>query len=287
MATGGQLPACFKSNKLLEKPDAILDEIVRQSEDSMIVRMATMARLGKPLPYGNFGDVIVVNRDALSEKTFDKLLITADQILCGLNSTRKEINKRVKRLLGYDVNKLSEGEKVICHVNNWSIYLDEDDKYNLVNGTMGTVSEIITTDPKTGAGRMTIKPDFLDEESPEIVFDNKYFETGEFSYDMHQRVYLLANGGFKLKKKVDKKRQNETESEYRDRLIEEITAIRTSLKEEQIVQFSEGYCISVHKSQGSEYSNVVVIDESSRFGEPNKHLYTAITRAKEKLVIIR
>ena len=33
-------------------------------------------------------------------------------------------------------------------------------------------------------------------------------------------IFLLMVAPFKLKKKVDKKRQNETESEYRDRLIE-------------------------------------------------------------------
>ncbi|MGN0805755.1 MAG: ATP-binding domain-containing protein, partial [Candidatus Coproplasma sp.] len=42
------------------------------------------------------------------------------------------------------------------------------------------------------------------------------------------------------------------------------------------------------KSQGSEFDKVVVFDESYAFKEDkNRWLYTAITRAKEKLVLVR
>lgn len=55
----------------------------------------------------------------------------------------------------------------------------------------------------------------------------------------------------------------------------------------EICQFDFSYAISCHKSQGSEWSNVCVFDESNCFkADKFKWLYTAITRAKDRLVIV-
>ena len=52
-------------------------------------------------------------------------------------------------------------------------------------------------------------------------------------------------------------------------------------------KFSLAYAISIHKSQGSEYDNVVVILANSfKRMFYNKLIYTAVTRAKESLIII-
>lgn len=52
-------------------------------------------------------------------------------------------------------------------------------------------------------------------------------------------------------------------------------------------EFTHAYAISVHKSQGSEYANVIVIIPSNmKRMLYNKLLYTAVTRAKKGLVII-
>lgn len=52
-------------------------------------------------------------------------------------------------------------------------------------------------------------------------------------------------------------------------------------------EFTHAYAISVHKSQGSEYDNVIVVIPSNmKRMLYNKLLYTAVTRAKKGLVII-
>lgn len=52
--------------------------------------------------------------------------------------------------------------------------------------------------------------------------------------------------------------------------------------------FAFGYAITCHKSQGSEWDKIVVLDESNVFhGASRQWLYTAITRAAEKVVILR
>ena len=58
-------------------------------------------------------------------------------------------------------------------------------------------------------------------------------------------------------------------------------------KPESIYQELEyGYAITCHKSQGSEFKKVLVIEEVLNSAHHRRWLYTAVTRASEKLVLI-
>ncbi|MFE0391714.1 ATP-binding domain-containing protein [Bacillus licheniformis] len=50
--------------------------------------------------------------------------------------------------------------------------------------------------------------------------------------------------------------------------------------------FDYGYVITCHKSQGSQWEKVVVIDEVLDRNMHHRWLYTAITRSTEKLVLV-
>lgn len=53
-------------------------------------------------------------------------------------------------------------------------------------------------------------------------------------------------------------------------------------------QLDFGYAITVHKSQGSQWENVTILDESYCFRDMwQKWLYTAVTRASEKITIVK
>lgn len=55
-------------------------------------------------------------------------------------------------------------------------------------------------------------------------------------------------------------------------------------------EFTYGYALTVHKSQGSQWPNVMIIDESHVFRDTStrrKWLYTAITRAADAVTIVR
>lgn len=52
--------------------------------------------------------------------------------------------------------------------------------------------------------------------------------------------------------------------------------------------FDFGYALTVHKAQGSQWDNVVLFDESYAFKETRQRwLYTAITRAAQRLTVVR
>ena len=51
--------------------------------------------------------------------------------------------------------------------------------------------------------------------------------------------------------------------------------------------FDFGYALTVHRAQGSQWSNVFIVDESEVFrASPQKWLYTAITRAIDRVTIL-
>lgn len=52
--------------------------------------------------------------------------------------------------------------------------------------------------------------------------------------------------------------------------------------------FDYGYALTVHKAQGSQWDNIVLFDESFAFRDTRQRwLYTAITRAAERLTVVR
>lgn len=58
-------------------------------------------------------------------------------------------------------------------------------------------------------------------------------------------------------------------------------------KRSKIQEFTFGWAITCHKSQGSQWDDVMVFDESASFREYGRNwLYTAVTRAAEKVTVI-
>ena len=54
------------------------------------------------------------------------------------------------------------------------------------------------------------------------------------------------------------------------------------------VEFDHGYALTVHKAQGSQRPNIFIVDESMRFRHDwRRWLYTAITRASDRVVILK
>lgn len=76
---------------------------------------------------------------------------------------------------------------------------------------------------------------------------------------------------------------NEIESTIEIDFIDSIV----TYKKDKFDNFSHAYAISIHKSQGSEYDNVVIIlSKSFKRMFYNKLIYTAVTRAKKGLILI-
>ncbi len=87
------------------------------------------------------------------------------------------------------------------------------------------------------------------------------------------RVTAVAGNDWNRKYTIRYKR---TRNENPEIIYDELTAI---------MKVYYGYCITVHKSQGSEYDTVILVLPQTRLLDL-RLLYTAVTRAKRKLIII-
>ena len=233
---------------MLASPHIFLDEVVRQAEGNSIVRLAHAIRNREPIEPFSDENVQMYPKEELSTG----MLLWADQILCGKNATRHELNKIVREELGHTGNMPVVGDKIILTRNNWEFV--NADGNPIINGLIGNITKVSEPirDPRGNIinqasvyGYMNFMPDFNTAEFKNVKFDALPFLTGENSYVFDQK----AKGAEKI----------------------------------NTVDF--GFAITTHKSQGSEYSKVLGVEERLNGKNHRKWLYTMITRASEKLVL--
>lgn len=255
-----QLPPVDKDgqNHLLDNPDIFLDEIMRQALDSDIIRLSMKIRHHES--FDNFAghDAQVIDYEELNTG----MLLWADIILCATNRTRQELNAQVRQLMGYE-GTVTEGDKVICTRNYWNTFGSMGNP--LINGCIGYLKRPYTS--------FIHYPQYMKRalgQAGTVETIESFFETdfGE-RYSIMADKKMLVTGQPSLTRKM----------EY----------MLNSKKKSYPLQFEYGYAITCHKSQGSEFPNVLVIEEGFPFvkEEHARWLYTAVTRASEKLVLVR
>ena len=110
-------------------PDVMLTEIHRQAEDNPIVRLSQVVRSGGELREGTYGESRVIRRAAIDAKQ----VLEADQVLVGVNRTRRAYNLRMRALNGFDQPLPAAGDRLVC--------LRNDRTKGLINGSLWRVEE--------------------------------------------------------------------------------------------------------------------------------------------------
>ena len=129
----GQLPPIKGEGAFTRgEPDVMLTGIHRQAAESAIVRLATLARQGQPIPIGAHDAFVWTMRrgDVPPEQ-----LLNGGQVICGRNDTRRILNAAMKQAAGFrSVHPEGRGEKIICLRNRHDL--------GLVNGMFLELSDI-------------------------------------------------------------------------------------------------------------------------------------------------
>jgi len=135
MGDPGQLPPVRGQGAFTaRRPDVFLQEIHRQAADSPIIRLATLARQGKPLPVGDYGQGVQVLK--LDGGTYHHVFDKGTQVLCGLHKVRWRITAMMRERLGFAGPLPLAGERLICRRNNYEL--------GLFNGTLAHLGQDAT-----------------------------------------------------------------------------------------------------------------------------------------------
>lgn len=223
----GQLEPIGDNPMLMKSPQVKLEKIHRQAEGNPII---TYAHKLRQKHWPKITDTIV---QMTPKKQITKETLTGvDQIICGKNKTRVQINKECRNLLGYPKDTPVVGDKVICLKNNR--------KFGIYNGLQGVILEITQ-----------VNSNGIDSTFMRIALDGG----GEFYGEIHPDQFNLEKG---FPEDADWK-SDETYWDY-------------------------AYAVTCHKSQGSEWNKVLVIEEYLPVWDMAKWRYTAATRASEELI---
>lgn len=134
-------------------PDFELTEIFRQ-EDEPLIGMANDVRQGKFLRTGSYGDHATVHRNT---DVLDELAPQADQIICGKNETRHEINAVMREVYGRSGPLPVVGDRLVC--------LKNDPEQDLLNGQIWIVTSDAEYETKL---QKTYTVEAFNEDTPDV-----------------------------------------------------------------------------------------------------------------------
>lgn len=244
----GQLPPIQGEGAFTkDAPDIMLTEIHRQAAESAIIRLATMARQGEPIGFGQYDSHVWKMRkcDVSPEQA-----LRGGQVICGMNATRLQLNNAMRRAAGFGPGCLPTGpaEKVIC--------LKNQNDLGLINGMFITLDDIVDE------GSLYFSAVVTDEDGNRI---------GPPQQDGSRGRLRIYKGHFEDHVAFDKQRHD-----------------RDWKSKRMLTEATFGWAITGHKSQGSQWENVVVWDDGLGRTEQDRRrwLYTVITRAEQGLVIL-
>ena len=261
----GQLPPIAKddNNHLLDHPHVFLDQIMRQAAESEIIQVSMKVREGQELEEFHGKEVQIFESSDLTEG----MLLWADAVLCATNKKRLGYNNIIRQRLGYSDRLLVPGEKLIF-LHNYDNMISDSEEASLTNGTVGFAENIREHE-------ITLPYWLKKSESERIIACYKIdlrLENDDIIRDVIVEKKMLATGtsvltGSDLYKLRKNKRFN------------------TPLPNDA----TYGYAATVWKYQGSSAKKVLLIEEGFPFDkeEHKKFMYTGITRAENKLVIIK
>jgi len=260
-----QLPPIQKNPN--EKPFNILDpsfrsdysyqlkEIVRQAAGNPIIKASMEVRNGRAIDVLYSGAFKQVHQKNIIDTSI-AIIQNGGAVICHKNATRQMLNNQIRERLGHSPNVLDPGEPLMVIHNNYVL--------GLFNGEITHFSEWEKTPGK-----------------PIQVLDKYTKKTAPLTYG---RGSVVTSDGIRPCAL--------TTEEVFGQIDSKITTLRT-ISFNSGEQFQSGlpylhtnlgYALTCHKSQGSQWPEVlVVLEDSINLGrhEGQRWLYTAMTRAVE------
>jgi len=158
------------------EPDFLLTEIHRQARDNPIIRLALDVREGREFIRGNYGTAQVIGREEVDQE----LVLSADQVLVGINRTRRRYNRRLRELKGFGAAYPQAGDKLVCLRNDPAKGLLNGSLWKVMTSARETVKPGINLlvspeedDPDRGVAKIKLLKAVFEDQETEIPWSTK------------------------------------------------------------------------------------------------------------------
>lgn len=266
-----------------------LDEVVRQEQDSGILANATVLREALSNAFhdsfkfnlSNYKDIVrLIDGHEIMDAINDAYSTLGNEetaIIVRSNKRANLYNQQIRSKILFNENELTVGDYLMVVKNNYFWIKPTTEAGFIANGDIIEVLEIFKIEELYGFRFAEVKVRMVDypKMSPfetVLLLDTVESETPSLSYEDSNRLY----------QEVLKDYEQET-SKYRKFLKVKNNKHFNALQ----VKFS--YAITCHKTQGGQWNTVFVEQPYLPNGVDKDYLrwlYTAVTRAKEKLYLI-
>ncbi|WP_299839290.1 AAA family ATPase [uncultured Tenacibaculum sp.] len=265
-----------------------LDEVVRQQQDSGILANATDLRLliqneGIDFQFDvNFPDIVRLQdgyeiQDAITDAYDGDIGVEDTAIIVRSNKRANQYNSQIRTKIRGQENEISVGDYVMVVKNNYFWLKDSSSAGFIANGDICEVMRI--NDIKELYGfkfaevtiRMIDYPDMKPFETV-LLLDTLTSESPSLSYEESNRLYEAVKEDFAHEKSKYKQFMGVKKNKYFNALQ---------------VKFS--YAMTCHKSQGGQWKTIFIEQPYLPDGSSVEYLrwlYTAVTRAQDKLYLI-
>lgn len=266
-----------------------LDEVVRQAEDSGILENATILREQLNGSYfdsfqfdvGPYSDIVrLIDGHDIQEaidESYSKNGKEETAIIVRSNKRANLYNLNIRERILFLEHELAAGDFMMVVKNNYFWLKPNSEAGFIANGDIIEVLEIFAFKDLYGFKFAEVKVQMVDYPNMKpfetvLLLDTIKAESPSLSYEDGNRLYQEVMKDYAHEKSKYKKFLGVKNNKYFNGLQ---------------VKFS--YAITCHKSQGGQW-NTVFVEQPYLPNGPDKEylrwLYTAVTRAKEKLYLI-
>jgi exodeoxyribonuclease-5 len=266
-----------------------LTEVLRQNQQSGILWNATTIRNkisqkenSQPkFILNSFKDIKKINGDELEDainEAYNKYGVEDSMIICRSNKRANIFNQQIRARIRWQENELSAGDYMIVVKNNYH-WLPEESKAGFIaNGDIIQLSRVGKMQEMYGFTFADVRIKLIDyPDEPEL--------------DVRLLLNTIMSESPALSQAENKKLFDAVYADYND--IADKRMRLKKVKEDAFfnaLQVKFSYAVTCHKSQGGQWSCVFVeqgyLTQEMINTEYLRWLYTAISRAKEKLYLV-
>ena len=267
-----------------------LDEVMRQEENSGILNNATALR---EVLKDNFFDTFQFNLKGFSDivrltdgydiqdainTAYSKYSIEDTAFIVRSNKRANQYNQQIRMKILDKESELSTGDYLMVVKNNYFWLKETDEAGFIANGDIVEILQIFNIKELYGFQFANVKLRMIDYPNQKpfetvLLMNTLTSESPSLTYEESNRLYEAVMEDYESETTKYKKFQKVKENEYFNALQ---------------VKFS--YAITCHKSQGGQWNTVFIEQPYLPDGKIDRDyirwLYTAITRAKDKLYLI-